>query len=238
MLDLHCCVQLSPVAASRGYSFLRCLDFSLRWLLQFQSTGSRPIDFSSYSTQASVVVVHGLSCPTTCGIFLVQGSSSCPFRWQTDSQPVAHGGSPEVVLNWSPHPQDLLSPIQLTSCYQINLTDGKYFYSRAQKDLNWKIRSLSSLFGIADSLLFSTVSCTTLFQEPSSPAMMSGLLFSIYVCNCPLPCLCLWWTIWWITFLFTLFTVWPSLPFLWRSVHKTLSMETSFTGSCPWPHRK
>ena len=171
-------------------------------------------------------------------IFLVQGSNSCPFHWQMASQPVDHEGSPKAVLNWSPHPQDLLSPIQLTFCYQINLTDGKSFYSCAQKDLNSKIRSLSSLFGIADSLLFSTVSCTALFQETFSPAMVSGLLFSIYVCTCPPPCLCLWWTIWWIIFLFTLFTMWPSLPFLWRSVHKTLSMETSFTGSCPWPHRK
>ena len=42
---------LSLVAASGGYSSLRCAGFSLWWLLLLQSTG-----FSSCGTQASVVV--------------------------------------------------------------------------------------------------------------------------------------------------------------------------------------
>ena len=36
-------------------------------------------------TQASAVVVHGLSCPETCGILPGQGSNSCPLHWQVDS---------------------------------------------------------------------------------------------------------------------------------------------------------
>ena len=44
--------RLSLVAASRGYSSLRCAGFSLRWLLLLQSTGSRHT--------GSVVVAHGL----------------------------------------------------------------------------------------------------------------------------------------------------------------------------------
>ena len=32
-----------------------------------------------------VLVVHGLSCPTACGIFLDQGSNSCPLHCQADS---------------------------------------------------------------------------------------------------------------------------------------------------------
>ena len=51
---------LSLVAASRGYSSLRCTGLSLRWLLLLQSTGSRYVGFSSCGTRASVVVAHGL----------------------------------------------------------------------------------------------------------------------------------------------------------------------------------
>ena len=32
----------------------------------------------------SEVVVHGLSCPVPCGIFLDKGSD-CPWHWQADS---------------------------------------------------------------------------------------------------------------------------------------------------------
>ena len=38
---------LSLVAASGGYSWLRCAGFSLWWLLLLQSTGSRRPGFSS-----------------------------------------------------------------------------------------------------------------------------------------------------------------------------------------------
>ena len=39
--------RLSLVAASGGYSLLRCAGFSLRWLLLLQSMGSRRAGFSS-----------------------------------------------------------------------------------------------------------------------------------------------------------------------------------------------
>ena len=42
----------SLVAASGGYSSLRCAGFSLQWLLLFQSTGSRHVGFSSCVTRA------------------------------------------------------------------------------------------------------------------------------------------------------------------------------------------
>ena len=41
---------LSPVAASGGYSSLRCAGFSLRWLLLLWSMGSRHAGFSSCGT--------------------------------------------------------------------------------------------------------------------------------------------------------------------------------------------
>ena len=42
---------LSLIAASRGYSSLRCAGFSLWWLLFLKSTGSRHTNFSSCGTQ-------------------------------------------------------------------------------------------------------------------------------------------------------------------------------------------
>ena len=53
VLGLCCCAHgLSLVAASGGYSSLRCVGFSLRWLLLLQSTGSRHVGFSSCGTWA------------------------------------------------------------------------------------------------------------------------------------------------------------------------------------------
>ena len=43
---------LSVVAASRGYSSLRCAGFPLRWLLLLWSTGSRRAGFSSCGSRA------------------------------------------------------------------------------------------------------------------------------------------------------------------------------------------
>ena len=42
-LGLRCCTTL--VAVSRGYSLLGCSDFSLQWLLLFQSTDSKAQKF-------------------------------------------------------------------------------------------------------------------------------------------------------------------------------------------------
>ena len=43
---------LSLVVASRGYSWLQCVGFSLRWLLLLRSTGSRRVGFSSCGSRA------------------------------------------------------------------------------------------------------------------------------------------------------------------------------------------
>ena len=77
----------SLVAASGGYSSLRCACFSLRWLLLLGSTGSRCVGFSSCGSWAlgvwaSVAVAHGLTCSAACGIFPNQGSNPCPLHWQ------------------------------------------------------------------------------------------------------------------------------------------------------------
>ena len=44
--------RLSPVAASRGYYSLRCVGFSLRWLLLLWSMGSRCTGFGCCGTRA------------------------------------------------------------------------------------------------------------------------------------------------------------------------------------------
>ena len=79
---------LSLVAASGGHSSSRCAGLSLSRPLLLRSTGSRHAD--------SVIVAHGPSCSTACGIFPDQGSNLCPLHWQADSQPLRHQGSPSL----------------------------------------------------------------------------------------------------------------------------------------------
>ena len=43
-------------------------------------------------------MAHGLSCSTACRIFPDQGSNPCPLRWQADSQPLRHQGSPAGMI--------------------------------------------------------------------------------------------------------------------------------------------
>ena len=83
---------LSLVVASGGHSSSRCVGLSLSRPLLLQSTGSR--------RTGSVVVAHGPSCSAACGIFPDQGSNPCPLRWQADSQPLCHQGSPRSLLFW------------------------------------------------------------------------------------------------------------------------------------------
>ena len=53
VLGLCCCARaFSLVAASEGYSSLRCAGFSLRWLLLLRCMGSRCAGFSSCGSRA------------------------------------------------------------------------------------------------------------------------------------------------------------------------------------------
>ena len=81
---------LSPVTASGGHSSSRCAGLSLLRPLLLQSTGSR--------RAGSVVVAHGPSRSTACGIFPDHGSNPCPLCWQADSQPLRHQGSPTLLF--------------------------------------------------------------------------------------------------------------------------------------------
>ena len=69
--------RLSLVAASGDHSSSQCAGLSLSRPLLLRSTGSR--------RAGSVVVAHGPSCSTACGIFPDQGSNPCLLHWQADS---------------------------------------------------------------------------------------------------------------------------------------------------------
>ena len=84
---------LSLVAASGGHSSSRCAGLSLSRPLLLRSTSSR--------RAGSVVVAHGPSCSTACGILPDQGSNPFPLHWQADSQPLRHQGSLKYMHFWS-----------------------------------------------------------------------------------------------------------------------------------------
>ena len=86
---------LCLAAASQDYFLLRCVDFSLGWLLLsfllFPSSWSMALEGAG-----SVLVVHGLSGPAACGIFPDQGSNHVPYigrqtlsNWNTREAPHA-----------------------------------------------------------------------------------------------------------------------------------------------------
>ena len=81
---------LSLVVASGGHSSLQCVGLSPSRPLLLQSTGPR--------RAGSVIVAHGPSCSTACGIFPDPASNPCALHWQADSQPLRHQGSPHKYL--------------------------------------------------------------------------------------------------------------------------------------------
>ena len=83
---LRFCVRAFSSCGKRGHSSSRCAGLSLSQPLLLRSTGSR--------RTGSVVVAHGPSCSTACGIFPDQGSNPRPLHWQADSQPLRHQGIP------------------------------------------------------------------------------------------------------------------------------------------------
>ena len=106
--------RLSLVAASRGYSSLWCMGFSLQWLLLL-STGS--------GRTGSVVVAHRLSCSAACGIFLDQGSNLCPLHWPAGSLTTAPPGKSHISF--------------------LNLTDAFSYMCTYFHDLHYAFLSLS-----------------------------------------------------------------------------------------------
>ena len=91
---LRCRMQASSRCCKRGRLFVAVVGLLLVVPPLFWSVGSRCTACGSRDSWAlsagSVVVMHWLSCSTTCGIFLDQGSNLCPLHWQADSYPLCH----------------------------------------------------------------------------------------------------------------------------------------------------
>ena len=72
VLGLRFCARAFSSYGKRGSLFITCAGLSLSQPLLLRSTGSR--------RAGSVVVAHGPSCYTACGIFPDQGSNPCPLH--------------------------------------------------------------------------------------------------------------------------------------------------------------
>ena len=81
VLGLHCCAWTSLVAAGGDYSLVAVHGLLIGVLSLVAEHGLQ-------SMQASAVLTHGLSCFVASGIFMDQGSNSCPLHWQAYSQPL------------------------------------------------------------------------------------------------------------------------------------------------------
>ena len=81
---------LSLVVAGRNYSLVAVHGLLI-------GVVSLVAEHGLQSMQASAVVTHGFSCFVASGIFMDQGSNSCPLHWQAYSQPLGHQGSPSLI---------------------------------------------------------------------------------------------------------------------------------------------
>ena len=82
---------LSLVAASGGYSSLRCTRFSLRWLLLLRSTGSRCAGFSSCGTWAQQLQRAGSRAQLQ-QLWLVGSRTQAQQLWRTGLVAPRHVG--------------------------------------------------------------------------------------------------------------------------------------------------
>ena len=78
VLGLHFCKWAFSSCRERGLLFVSVSGLLL-------AVSSLVAEHRLWGAWASVVVVHGLSCPEARGIFADQGSNLCPLHWQADS---------------------------------------------------------------------------------------------------------------------------------------------------------
>ena len=103
---------------------LRCCtwDFSSCGSPASLCGGSSHHRAQTLGTQASVVVAHGLSCPTTCGIFSEQSWNLCPLHWQVDSLALELQGSPTTFYSGK-----MNIFINMTQRYSHSITETKVY---------------------------------------------------------------------------------------------------------------
>ena len=109
MLDLHCCMGFSLVAASRRYSSCtvwasHCNGLSCCKAEAIELLAS-VVEAWGLRICSSRALEHGLNscgaqvcCAMAGGIFLDQGSNPCLLHWQADPLPLSHQGSLPVIF--------------------------------------------------------------------------------------------------------------------------------------------
>ena len=89
-----------PVAGSRGYPALHVQasyfsDFSRRHRLNGAELLGSTVSDPRLQSTGSTAVPSALSCSVARGVFLNQGSNLSLLRWEADSLPLSHQGSPQ-----------------------------------------------------------------------------------------------------------------------------------------------
>ena len=125
VLGLRFCARAFSSCGKRGPLFIMVRRPLTIVASLLRSTGSR--------RAGSVIVAHGPSCSTACGIFPDQGSNPCAPHWQADSQPLRHQGSP--LLKSLFHPHSDVRGIQHQGYSQIFIGDPLFSL--------WKLRIFS-----------------------------------------------------------------------------------------------
>ena len=117
-LGLHCRTGFSLVAASGGYSLVRCLGFS--WFL-LRTSGSRTCALPERRLSSCDT---WFSCSVACRVYPHQGSNPCLLHWQVGYLSLRHQGSvsifhllfPPWSLSW-PLPFFRAHTHSLMTCY-------------------------------------------------------------------------------------------------------------------------
>ena len=100
VLGLHCYTRAFS-NCSEGYCLAAVFGFlmlgaSLAMAQGLQAAWTSVAAVPGLQSTGSVVVAHGLSCFTECGIFLDQGLNPRLLHWQANSLPLSHQGIPKA----------------------------------------------------------------------------------------------------------------------------------------------
>ena len=120
--------RLSLVVASGVYSLLRCMGFSLWWLLLLWSTGSRVWRLQELWHVGSVPVAHRLSCPH--GLWDLLGPGIKPVSLCTVWRIPIHCPRREVVLQ---------SPVGTATNLYLQHNFDDHLPLGGQGDTQWKV---------------------------------------------------------------------------------------------------
>ena len=92
-----CCCAIFPLVAASGHVSLAVVPGFVTAVASLVEHRLQAQGVQQVQHVGSVVVAPRLSCSEAYGIFPDQGSNPCPWRWQVDSLPLSHKGSPPCV---------------------------------------------------------------------------------------------------------------------------------------------